>query len=123
MKFNVVVIDGNPDTLDVVTNIFKIFLFDVEPICFSNPEDAFEFMEVSKPDLLILDIMLPDIGGFKFVEIIRGVESLHDLPIIFLSVKTDADTVAHALDVADDLVQKPFDNDVFTDAVKSLLKI
>ena len=78
--------------------------------CFERPSQLWEALEGELPDLLLLDIMLPEEDGYKVLAKIRGRSDTRALPVIFLTAKgTEADKIS-GLDVgADDYVAKPFD--------------
>jgi two-component system KDP operon response regulator KdpE len=71
--------------------------------------DALEAVAVGPPDVVILDLGLPDIDG---VEVVRGIRGTSDVPIVVLSARTGSSDKVTALDLgADDYVTKPFNVD------------
>ncbi|WP_341534920.1 response regulator transcription factor [Clostridium pascui] len=73
----------------------------------SNGEKGLELVQDFKPDLLILDLMLPDISGF---EICKKVSKEYTIPIVMITAKSD--TIDKILGIelgADDYITKPFD--------------
>lgn len=77
-------------------------------------------VERAKPDLLILDLGLPDIGG---LEVIRAVRARSSLPIIVLSVREDERGKVEALDLgADDYVTKPFGSEELVARIRTALR-
>lgn len=71
-----------------------------------NVKETIEFLEAEKPDLIILDISLPDGNGFDLYE--KNI-NVKDIPTIFLTAKDDEDDIVRGLDVgADDYITKPF---------------
>lgn len=86
-----------------------------------NGKKALEQFEKAKPDLLILDVMLPEIDGFEVCQKIRS----HDkkTPILFLTAKGASTDKVQGLKLgADDYLTKPFDLEEFLLRVKNLLK-
>ncbi|HEY8878667.1 MAG TPA: response regulator [Roseateles sp.] len=74
-------------------------------------EDALRLAELHRPDLVLLDVDLPDLGGFEVCRRLRATPGLGDLPIIFATSHADAGTEARALKLgADDFLRKPFDD-------------
>lgn len=73
----------------------------------SNGERGLDLIDVFKPDLLILDLMLPDISGF---EICKKVSREHAIPVVMITAKSDAFDKILGIELgADDYITKPFD--------------
>jgi two-component system alkaline phosphatase synthesis response regulator PhoP len=88
-------------------------------------EGAFEEIQYSMPDLVILDMDLPDLTGWEVLRLVRSDKSLHSIPIIAVSGKyvQSLHTVRALSDFgADDYVQKPFGREIFVSRVKALLR-
>lgn len=72
-----------------------------------NGREGSTFAATSRPDLVILDLGLPDIGG---LEVLKQIRDWSDVPIIILSVQDDSETIVEALNLgADDYMTKPFE--------------
>ncbi len=83
-------------------------------------EEAIEQVKVEKPDLIVLDIMLPKKDGFT---VCREILSSHDIPIIMLTAKEMEIDKVHGLELgADDYVTKPFSAREITARVKAILR-
>ncbi len=76
---------------------------------FYNSIDALKEIKTDKPDILLLDIMLPDIDGLEFCKILKSDKELSDIPIIMLTAKsTEIDKIVGLELGADDYITKPF---------------
>ncbi len=76
---------------------------------FTNYADFNEEVKNNKPDLIILDVMLPDVDGMQILQQLRSEYSTKDIPVIMLTAKTAEIDKVNALDMgADDYVPKPF---------------
>lgn len=72
---------------------------------------ALELMEHNKPDIILLDIMMPDINGFQLAEIIKKDSRHASTPIIFITALSDQDSIAKAFDYGGvDYIVKPFNS-------------
>ncbi len=81
---------------------------------------AIEELRKELPDLVILDVMLPDIDGFEVLKMIREVSSI---PVIMLTAKGEEDDRVHGLELgADDYVTKPFSPRELVSRVKAVLR-
>jgi len=86
-------------------------------------EDALDLIYHYRPDLVLLDIMLPGIDGYEVCEIIRLDPNFRDVKIIFLTAKGREVEIAKGLALgADAYVTKPFSNDQLIDKIKKLFE-
>ena len=86
-------------------------------------EDALDLIYQYKPDLVILDIMLPGIDGYEVCEIVRLNPNYRNVKIIFLTAKGREEEIAKGLALgADAYITKPFSNAALVAKVKELLE-
>ena len=86
-------------------------------------EDALDLIYKYKPDLVLLDIMLPGIDGYEVCEIIRLNPDYRNIKILFLTAKGREVDIAKGLALgADAYITKPFSNDELVASVKELLE-
>jgi len=84
----------------------------------------FSFLEKVTPDLILLDIEMPEMNGFEALEKIKLKEKYKDIPIMFLTGRTDADVEARGFEMgAVDFVTKPFSAPVLLNRIKTHLDI
>jgi putative two-component system response regulator len=73
-------------------------------------ESALDIVAEDKPDLILLDIMMPGIDGFEVLERLKASPATVDIPVVILSARTGADDWARGLELgAADYLTKPFD--------------
>ena len=93
-------------------------------VCKNNGISALHAMMNEKPDLILLDLMLPGMDGFEFCSLVRRDHEMHDIPIIVLTAYS-LDSTAPVDEVckgADDYMIKPLDYDVLLTRVKKYLR-
>ncbi len=101
---HVLVVDDDPQTLLYVRGILEDAGYSATVT--SDPEQVPRLLETSRPDLVLLDLLLPETDG---IELMQRLPALADLPVIFLSGYGRDETIARALESgADDYVVKPF---------------
>ncbi len=89
----------------------------------SSGEEALASIEEVRPDLAILDIMMPTMDGIELCERIRATEENHDMLITFLTARSESFTQISALEAgADDYITKPIKPSLFVSKVKSILR-
>jgi CheY-like chemotaxis protein len=86
--------------------------------------DAVEKVKERKPDLVLMDIMMPIIDGIEAVKQIKAIPECKDLPIIMLSAAAQSNMIKRAMEAgATDYISKPFEPDMVYAVVKKFLNI
>ena len=100
----VLVVDDEPNDLRYVRDALAQAGY--APVVTGDPEEAVRLMEEEKPDLALLDLMLPGVDG---IELMRDILNVADVPVIFLSAYGREEVIARAFELgAVDYVVKPF---------------
>ena len=116
----VLVIDDDFDVIDIVTLAFETRLPDAVVIAASNGESGVEMARTESPNVVILDIGLPDMDGFAVCQEIR---KFSDVPVVILTVRDTESDIAKGLDVgADEYLTKPFRPIEFLARVQSVMR-
>lgn len=104
---NILVVDDNHQNLKVVAELLETENFEVTVA--SSGQQALEHLKNEKPDLILLDVMMPEMDGFEVCERIKqNLETKH-IPVIFLTAKIETDDLVKGFDVgAVDYINKPF---------------
>ncbi|MDJ0806778.1 MAG: response regulator transcription factor [Gammaproteobacteria bacterium] len=94
--------------------------FDLQLVSVTHPNDGLQLIRLNPPDLVILDIMLPDMDGF---EVCRQIRRSSDLPIIMLTARGDVMDRVVGLELgADDYLAKPFEPRELVARIQNILK-
>lgn len=118
---NILVVDDEPDVTELLNYKLKQAGYEVKTI--NDPLMIMGAARSFKPDLVILDVMMPDLNGHQICRMMRSDPLLKDVPIIFLTAKGEADDRIKGLETgADDYLSKPFDSRELLLRIKSLLK-
>lgn len=105
-KVRVMVVDDDPMLLAMVRSLLEPWGLNVTLL--SDPHQFWSVLEATTPDLLILDLAMPQISGIELCQVVRNDSRWSSLPILFLTAHTDADTINQVFSVgADDFVSKP----------------
>ena len=119
-KYKVMLVDDEKEILDLISTVLRNEGFN-NIYTASSGEEAIEVFLRTKPDIVLLDIMLPDIDGY---EIFKKLKSYRNIPILFISAKTDeVDRLLGFALGADDYISKPFSAKEVAFRVKARLKI
>ena len=121
MPKEILIVDDEPDVVVPIQFLMEqqgYFVMVAE-----RGEDALDLIYQYKPDLVILDILLPGIDGYEVCEIIRLDPSFRNVKIIFLTARDREVDIAKGLSLgADAYITKPFSNTELVAKVKELLE-
>lgn len=93
-----------------------------EGVIVNDSSEAFETAVALQPDLITLDLMMPDLSGFDLCEMLRANPQFAQTPIIIISAKEDKHSKERAFALgATEYLNKPFDIDLFLSTLKRLL--
>ncbi len=108
-KRKLLIVDDDEDLVEVLVDVFeRDTRFDVKSV--NNGFDAGMMVREFRPDLVVLDIMLPDINGKEVCQRIRSDTALDEVKVICISGMVEQDKVQDLIDSgANDFMQKPFD--------------
>jgi len=115
----VLVVDDEPNIRELVQVALKFHGCTVSTA--SNGSEAIRQAEIAMPDLIVLDVMLPDIDGFEVCRRLRAAGN--EVPVIFLTARdTSSDTVTGLAIGGDDYVTKPFSVEALVARVRAVLR-
>ncbi|MBN1120404.1 MAG: response regulator transcription factor [Anaerolineae bacterium] len=121
MMAYILIVDDDAEVLGTVWRALSREGFEV--LLADSAAQARERIEQRRPDLLILDIMMPEKDGLQFCQELRHDERYRTLPILFLSAKWHTDDVVAGLDAGgDDYLTKPFELKELNARVKAMLR-
>jgi len=122
-KRKVLIVDDDQELVELLVDVFdKDGRFDIRTA--NNGFDAGMFVKEFRPDLVVLDIMLPDINGKEVCQRVRSDSSLESVKIICISGMVEMDKISDLREAgADDFIQKPFTTDKLLDRACDLLEI
>ncbi|MEH0022497.1 MAG: hybrid sensor histidine kinase/response regulator [Desulfobacter sp.] len=113
----ILIIDDNPD----IRNLIKVILrpYDIDVLLADSGKAGFEVLEKEDIELIILDIIMPDMDGFEVCKTLKGDPQTAEIPVIFLSVKDETTSLVSGLKLgAVDYISKPFHQDEFIARIK-----
>lgn len=121
MTAKILVVDDEPDVLRLIGYSLQIEGYNV--VTATNGSDALRKVAADQPDLVVLDLMLPDISGIDICQQLRENPATACLPIMMLSARTQVTDKVRCLQAgADDYVSKPVDSDEMVARVRAMLK-
>jgi DNA-binding response OmpR family regulator/HPt (histidine-containing phosphotransfer) domain-containing protein len=117
----VMLVDDDPSLLQILPKQLQNYGFQVATL--DDPQQFWAVLEGIQPDVLILDIQMPQINGLKLCQSLRSAPNWQKLPVMFLSVFADAQTQHEAFAVgADDYLCKPITAESLRDRIRQRLQ-
>lgn len=120
LENTILIVDDTPENIDILVELLEGFDFQIA----INGEDALETaFEGDPPDLVLLDIMMPEMDGYEVCEKLRANPKTKNVPVIFLTAKTGKEEIQKCYDVGgQDYIAKPFDAQILIEKIKTYLK-
>jgi two-component system OmpR family response regulator len=118
-NIKVLVVDDEPNIRDLLSTSLRFAGFNV--LAVANGTDAVTAAEKGNPDIILLDVMLPDMNGFSVVKKLRSMDIL--APVLFLTARDEtADKVMGLTVGGDDYMTKPFSLDEIIARIQAILR-
>jgi len=117
----ILIIEDEEDILELVR--YNLARENYKVTCTSSGEEGLKALENKKPDLLILDLMLPQIDGLEVCKILKNKAETQNIPIIMLTAKGEEADIVTGLELgADDYITKPFSPRVLLARIRAVLR-
>jgi len=117
----ILVIDDDPTVVKLIEKTFNDIGYNV--LSALDTKNGLEIAKKQKPDLIILDVMMPVIDGFSTLKQLKDDESTKDICVIMLTVKRLDEDIQRGLDLgAEDYVSKPLHPGLLVKRVENVLK-
>lgn len=117
----IVLIEDNPNVLQSTKDILE--LADYEVTAAGGGKQGVELVKSVLPDLVICDIMMPELDGYGVLRILSRIPETLNIPFIFLTAKTEKNELRKGMNLgADDYITKPFDEAELLEAVEARIK-
>jgi DNA-binding response OmpR family regulator/DNA-binding CsgD family transcriptional regulator len=121
-KKNILIVDDNPENIQVITIILKAQGYKISSELDGNK--VLQHLKSFKADLILLDIIMPEINGYEVCRQLKDDPETKDIPIIFLSAKSEPESIIRGFEVGCvDYITKPFNSTELLARVNTHLKI
>lgn len=117
----ILLIEDNPEVRENTSEILSLANYDV--VAAGNGKIGVELALREKPDLIICDIMMPELDGYGVLHILSKNEQTSGIPFIFLTARTEKTDIRKGMNLgADDYLTKPFDDTDLLNAIEARLR-
>lgn len=88
---------------------FKLERAGYEVVWTTSGTEALEAIRTGRPQLVVLDVMMPDLSGYEVLELLKADETLREIPVVLLTARSQEDDIVRGIELgAADYVTKPF---------------
>ena len=116
----ILLVDDSTTNNILLQNIFEDEGYTVD-VAF-NAKEAYKLIDKNRPDIILLDIMMPEIDGLKILETINSDTNTNSVPVIMVTARDDEETHQNAIKQgAVDYIRKPIDVEAIIEKVKAIL--
>jgi two-component system alkaline phosphatase synthesis response regulator PhoP len=120
-KIKILLVDDEPDILEFIS--YNLVKEGFEVFTCGNGKDAIQLARQERPQIIILDVMMPDLDGIETCRVIRETPELKDVLIAFLTARNEDYSQIAGFDAgADDYINKPIKPRVLVSRIKALLR-
>ena len=117
----ILIVDDDPDIIEILRYNLSLAGYDVKGA--SNGKEAINKAKIFIPEIILLDVMMPEMDGIEACRLIREIPSLKNSRIIFLSARNEDYTQLSAFDAgADDYISKPVKPKILLKKISSIFK-
>src|SRR6185436_5849593 len=121
MSQKVLVIEDNVEMCQNIASILKLGRYDV--LTSNNGKSGIEMAQTSRPDLVLCDVMMPELDGYGVLHVLSKDPATANIPFIFLTAKTEPRDFRTGMNLgADDYITKPFDGLELLNVIELRLK-
>jgi len=119
----IMVVDDDPDDLQSIKQMLENMDDEYKVTCASSGTRCLKSLENNEiPDLILLDIMMPEISGWEIFKILQENASWKDIPVVFITARTDDFAEEAGNFLAMDYIEKPFDIEDFKKRIDEVLE-
>jgi DNA-binding response OmpR family regulator len=116
----ILIVDDDPDLANIMRMMLSHAGFEAHSVL--SGQEALDWLETHTPDLILLDLMMPDINGFAILRKVRASENIKNLPVVILTAKADQKTRMESQSAgADAFLTKPINSKTLIDHVRRAL--
>ena len=118
----VLIVDDNPNNIQVLATIMDECGYELGIA--QNANEVYQFLEENVPELILLDVEMPDISGYEVCSTIKADTKLKEIPIIFLTVKSETADLVKGFEIgAVDYITKPFNRKELISRVRTHISL
>lgn len=118
----VLIVDDNPNNIQVLATIMAECGYELGIA--QSAHEVYQFLENNSPELILLDVEMPEIDGYEVCATIKATPKYEDIPIIFLTVKSETEDIVKGFDLgAVDYITKPFNRRELISRVKTHISL
>jgi CheY-like chemotaxis protein len=117
------IVDDEADQQFTIKKIIENWHLNYDFITANNGKECLDLLERNEtPDLIIMDVMMPEMSGWQTYQKIKENELWREIPILFLTARTDEVAKNAGSFLGDEFIEKPIDSNLFKQKIEKLFK-
>lgn len=123
MKKKIMVVDDEPDQIFTVKCMLEEMKEGYEVIGVESGIECYNLLKNNNiPDLILLDILMPDMDGWELLTKIRNNSKWRNIPVIFVTAIDDKSNIIISKNISEDFISKPLDEIIFRNKIRKIFK-
>jgi DNA-binding response OmpR family regulator len=115
-------VDDEHDLLYTIKQVLEFYNKNYKVTTIDSGKKLFILLKKESPDLILLDIMMPDINGWEIFNKLKSRIEWKNIPVIFISSVADDTSKVTAYNIGDDFIEKPFEAELLKRKIEYFLK-
>ncbi len=117
----IIAVDDKQDLLFTLKIVIEYFNDEYEVTTLDSGKKLFQLLKKETPDLILLDIMMPDLNGWDIHKKLKSTNKWSKIPVIFISSVADDTSKITAKSIGDDFIEKPFNSNELKQKIENIL--
>ena len=118
----ILIVDDTPENISLLTEMLQMQGYQI--LAANDGQRSIKIATHMLPDLILLDIMMPDMNGYETCQILKSQEQTRNIPVVFISAKSEIEDVLMGFSVGGaDYINKPFHEEEVYARIKSLISV
>ena len=117
----IIAVDDKQDLLFTIKLVIEYINDEYEVTTLDSGKKLFQLLKKETPDLILLDIMMPDLNGWDIHKKLKSTNKWSKIPVIFISSVADDTSKITANSIGDDFIEKPFDSYDLKQKIENIL--
>ena len=124
MKKKIIVVDDDPDIrYTIKDDLEEVYSNDIEVVTVESGTECLQLLKNNEiPDIILLDVMMPNMSGWTLIDLLKSNEVWRNIPVVFLTARTDEIAKGAGSVYGEDYIEKPYEIKDLKNRLDKILK-